>query len=94
MDSNIECILGIIDSYGVVSSKVIYENDNPLEYVHEEIWPFSGRGKRWRVWYANKNIIEKSDIHESYLDADDKELIINHLCRCHDIISECFYYKI
>jgi len=94
MDSNIECILGIIDSYGVVYSKSVLEEDNPLEYVHEEIWPVSGRGKRWRLWYANENVIEKSDIQESFLDDEDMERIINHLERRYKIISEKFYYTI
>jgi len=92
MDPSIECILGIVDSYGVVSSKVIHINDNPLEYVHEEIWPISGRGKRWRVWCGKENEIERSDIGESFLDEDDKESIINHLDRRYGIFEERYFY--
>jgi len=92
MDSDIECVLGIIDSYGVVSSKVVYENDNPLEYVHEEIWPISGRGKRWRYWSDEPEQIEKSDIDESFLNEEDKERIINHLIRRFKVLNENFKY--
>jgi len=81
-DNRIECIVGIVDSLDVVHSKVCREDtDRPTDNVHEDLWPMSGRGKRWRWWPHDGWNTERSDIHESRLDEEDFDRIDRHLLK-------------
>ena len=62
-------VIGIVDAYGAVHSKIINMNDKHGDMTHGELWP--GNLKRWRwsmseglTWIVGSSVPSDFDIEE------------------------------
>ena len=85
---NIIWIVGIVDSYGAVHSRVISMEDSVSAPTHGDLWP--GSLKRWR-WSGTEGLAWPVTRVPDEFDDEERESIKNHLIRLGLTEDQIFY---